>query len=231
MAYFDEGALFFDRAAAGRALAEQLEELAERDLLVLGIARGGVAVAAELAARLHAELDVIIARKIGAPNQPDLAVGAITADDTMHLNTDVIDYLALSEDWITRAAAKERLVAAEREAKLRRDAPAIDPFGRQVVVTDDGLATGATMHAALLSTRAKNPRQLIAALPLASQNGCASLAGLADLVICLHTPVSFWAVGLYYERFATITDSAVASLLVRSRRSAAAWQRTRQPTP
>ena len=180
---------------------------------MLGIPRGGVVVAAEVARRLDAELDVIVARKLRSPVSAELAMGAITADGGRFLNETLLRELDVAESYIDHVVAAEVVEAVRRTAQYRGGAPPPSVAGRAVIVVDDGLATGATMIAALRSVGALNPSQLIAAVPVGSDEGCTALRHEADAVICLATPHPFWAVGVEYGDFGPVDDDDVKRLL------------------
>jgi putative phosphoribosyl transferase len=204
---------FLDRRDAGVRLAEQLGAHRGANTLVLGIPRGGVPVAAEVARALDAELDVIVARKLGAPMQPELAVGAVTADGTRCLNEDIARALGLGGAELARAAAEAMAEAARRERRFRRGAAAPDPTGRTVILVDDGLATGATMRAAARSVRRRRPARLVIAVPVGAPEACEAMRAEADEVVCLARPEPFWAVGTHYVDFGQTTDEEVERLL------------------
>jgi len=222
--YAEGGRIYRDRVHGGAALADQLEQYRRQDVLVLGVPRGGVPVAAELARRLDAELDVVVARKLGAPGYPELAIGAVTANGGRFLNIDVIRELQISDRYVEAASEEKREDARRREERFRGGRPEPRIAGRTVIVVDDGLATGATMRAAVRSVRRRKPARLIAAVPVGSQQACAALREDADEVVCLFAPADFWAVGLYYQHFAPTEDAEVERLLQASytRRHAAA---------
>ena len=202
-----------DRADAGIQLAAALATRKNGDLLVLAIPRGGVPVAAEVARSLGAELDIIVARKLGAPFEPELALGAVTADGTLFLNHDVIKDLGITDELLNAIIAREREVARQREERLRGSRPPASIARRTVILVDDGLATGATMRAAAQSVRKRQPRKLIVAVPVGSREACEALRQDADDVVCLMTPDPFWAVGLYYADFSPVSDEEVSAIL------------------
>lgn len=209
-----EGApLFRDRRDAGQALAVELEAYRGTDVLVLGLPRGGVVVAAEVARHLDAELDVVVARKLGSPISPELGIGAVTANGGLFLNDEVIRELGVSEPYIAAVTEVQRAEARRREALLRGDRPRPRIAGRTVILVDDGLATGATMRAAVRSVRRATPARLIVAVPVGSPEACATLRGEADEVVCLHEPEAFGAVGMWYRHFEQTDDREVTQLL------------------
>jgi putative phosphoribosyl transferase len=208
---------FADRAEAGRLLAERLAGLALHAPLVLALPRGGVPVGAEIARALAAPLDVAFVRKIGAPEQPELAVGAIADGDgdepEIVLNHKLVRALGLSEDYISAQAALE-LSAIERRRREYADLrPAVDVAGRAVIIVDDGVATGMTMQAALRHVKRRQPARLIAAAPIASREAVALLKREADAVVVLGNPRRFGSVGSFYRDFGQVSDEEVAALL------------------
>ena len=212
MRIFGPEPLFRDRRDAGRALAARLERYRDSDALVLGLPRGGVVVAAEVARRLGAELDVVVARKLGAPISPEVAIGAVAASGERVLNEELIRELDVSEAYLSGVTAVEQREARRREAWLRGNRPPPRIAGRSVIVVD-GLATGATMRAAVRSVRKQSPAHLVVAVPVGSREACEALRAEADEVVCLHAPASFSAVGSYYLRFDQTSDDEVRRLL------------------
>lgn len=207
--------LFADRAEAGRQLAERLAAKLLPDPLVLALPRGGVPVGAEIARRLKAPLDVAFVRKLGAPDQPELAVGAVAdgADPEIVLNAELVAMLDLSADYIAAAAKRELGVIEQRRREWAHLRPAVDLTGRALIVVDDGVATGMTMQAALRQLKRRPPARLIAATPVASREAVAMLKGEADEVVCLSSPRRFGSVGAFYQSFLQVTDEEVAALL------------------
>jgi putative phosphoribosyl transferase len=209
---------FPDRRDAGRRLAARLESYRGQDVLVLGIPRGGVAVAAEIARSLGADLDVVVARKVGAPIQPELALGAVTADGARFLNPALARELGVST-WLFRVLADEQRAEARRwEERLRGQRPASRLAGRTLILVDDGLATGATMLAAIRSVRRGDPSRLVVAVPVAPWPTCEALRTKVDELICLLAPEPFFAVGVYYVDFHPIDDEEVNRLLAEGAR-------------
>lgn len=205
--------LFADRSDAGRQLAGALEPYRARRPLILGIPRGGVPVASEVARLLDAELDVVVARKLGAPGAPELAIGAVTANGGRYLNDEIIRELAVPPSYIDAVTAAQRAEAERREARFRDGRPPSNIVGRVVIVVDDGLATGATMRAAVRSVRQGGPTALVAAIPVGASQSCAALRGEVDALVCLYEPEDFWAVGFYYRHFEPIEDDEARELL------------------
>ena len=207
------GPLFRDRQNAGATLAARLERYRGEGGLVLGLPRGGVVVAAEVARRLGAELDVVLARKLGSPQSAEPAIGAVTADGRRFLNEHVIRELGISEPYTAAVTRVQQGEARRRETLFRAGRPAPRIRGRIVILVDDGLATGATMHAAVQSVRAHAPARLVVAVPVGSHEACAALRVEADEVVCLSEPEHFGAVGSWYERFEQTKDAEVERLL------------------
>jgi putative phosphoribosyl transferase len=210
------GRRFRDRREAGRLLAAQLSAYASRpDVLVLALPRGGVPVAAEVARALGAPLDVFVVRKLGVPGHEEFALGAIATGGVRVLNDDVVRALRIPDRVIDAVAAKEQEELARRERLYRGDRPPLDVRGRTVILVDDGLATGATMHAAIKALRQQQPARIVVAVPTASPETCDELKREVDEVICATTPDPFYAVGLWYEDFSQTTDEEVRELLAR----------------
>jgi len=204
---------FLDRRDAGRRLAERLATEALVEPIVLVLPRGGVPVGHEVALALGAPLEVFVARKVGAPHQPEYGIGAIAEGGTQVMDDRAVQALGLS------AAALGRLVAVEQEeldrrvARYRHGRPLPDLVGRTVIVVDDGLATGVTAEAALRALHDHRPGRVVLAVPVCAPETAARLRGVADDVICLHSPAGFAAVGVWYERFDQTTDEEVDQLL------------------
>lgn len=209
---------FRDRSSAGKALSQQLSEYAgRRGLLVLGLPRGGVPVAFEVAQSLDAELDVFVVRKLGVPGHEELALGAIAGGGVLVLNDEVVRELGIDEATIARAAAVERAELERQERLYRGERGPVDASGRTVIVVDDGLATGSSMRAAALALRAQGPERLVVAVPVAAPQTCEEIRADVDEVVCGLTPDPFRAVGLWYEDFSQTTDDEVRELLERAR--------------
>ncbi len=205
---------FQDRTEAGRMLASQLEQYARRpDALVLGLPRGGVPVAFEVASALHLPLDVMLVRKLGVPGQEELAMGAIASGGERILNTHVIEDLGIPPQIIEIVTARERQELERRERLYRGNLPCIKARGRTVILVDDGIATGATMRAAIRALRQAGAARIIVAVPVAPPQVYTDLRAEADEVICLMTPELFLGVGRWYRDFSPTTDDEVRSLL------------------
>ena len=209
--------LFRDRSDAGRKLAAALSQYARRaDVQVLGLPRGGVPVAFEVAHELQAPLDVFIVRKLGVPSQPELAMGAVASGGVRVLNHDVVRQLEIPETVIERVAAAEQQEIERRERRFREGRPAPPLAGKIVILIDDGLATGSTMRAAVVAVRLQQPARTIVAVPVAAAITCELLRGEANEVVCLATPEPFFAVGQWYGNFDQTSDEEVHDLLARA---------------
>ncbi len=203
---------FRDRAHAGRALAARLKHLRASNPVVVGLPRGGVPVAAEVAAALGAQLDVVLVRKIGAPEREELAVGAIGEDGVTVRNDAVLRELGLSWDDLADQVERER-AEVRRRADLLRTGSRPELRGRTVILVDDGIATGATVVAALRVLRDLGVTHIVLAVPVAPPDSLAALAPLADEVVCPSTPRRFAAVGQWYDDFTQVPDERVRELL------------------
>jgi putative phosphoribosyl transferase len=211
--------VFDDRRHAGRLLGERLAPLAAEHPVVVGLPRGGVPVAAEVAAALHAPLDVILVRKLGVPGQPELAAGAIGEDGVEVHNERIVHLTGLRPDDLAPIAIRERAELDRRAAAYRAHAPMIPLAGRTVIVVDDGIATGATTRAALAVARAHGADRVVLAVPVASPDTLAKLAHDADEIVALETPAQFSAVGEWYHDFGQTPDDEVIALLTANRSS------------
>jgi putative phosphoribosyl transferase len=206
-----------NRQVAGQALAEALQAYGDRDdLIVLALPRGGVPVAMEIADALDAPLDLMLVRKLGTPGQEELAMGAIASGGGRVMNRDVVQALAISDKAIERVAGQEGRELQRREQVYRGDRPWPDLEGRCVILVDDGLATGATMRAAVEAVRAKQPAQIVVAVAVAPQDTVALLRKQADDVVCLAEPEPFRAIGLWYEDFSQVSDEQVCQMLAKA---------------
>jgi predicted phosphoribosyltransferase len=216
-------ARFRDRREAGRVLAQKLAGYANRpDVIVLALPRGGVPVAYEVAAALHAPLDVFLVRKLGVPGHEEYAMGAIASGGVRVLNEEVVQALGIPDFRIEAAAAREEQELARRERAYRGSRPPPDVKGRTVILVDDGLATGASMQAAVTALRRLEPARIVVAVPTAAPETCEQMRALADEVVCASTPEPFRAVGLWYEDFSQTSDEEVCALLAQARQARAA---------
>jgi predicted phosphoribosyltransferase len=205
---------FRDRHDAGRLLAEKLTAYAYRpDVLMLALPRGGVPVAYEVARALGTPLDVFVVRKLGVPGHEELAMGAVATGGVRVLNDDVVRGLRIPDRVIDAVTALEQQELARRERLYRGDRTPPDVRGRTVILVDDGLATGATMHAAIAALRQQEPARIVVAVPTAAPETCNALRAEVDDVVCAITPEPFHAVGLWYEDFSQTTDEEVRELL------------------
>ena len=205
--------MFRDRADGARQLAAVLKERTLHDPVVLAIPRGGIVTGAVLARELGADLDVVLARMLRAPGQPEVAVGAVAEDGAVYLNRHAEAFTERMEEYLDEERAYQLAEIARRRKLFRGVRPPAPLTGRSVIVTDDGLATGATMIAALRTVRAQQPRELIAAVPVASPDRLAEVRHWCDDVVCLFAPEEFWAVGQFYEDFTQVEDADVVVLL------------------
>jgi predicted phosphoribosyltransferase len=205
---------FRNRAEAGRILAKKLAAYEDRPgVLVLALPRGGVPVAFEVARSLHAPLDVFLVRKLGVPGHRELAMGAIASGGVRVLNDDVVKGLHIPTDVIDAVAEAEGRELDRREQTYRAGRPPLDLRGKIVLLIDDGLATGATMRAAVAAVRAQGPARVVVAVPVAAAETCEELRVEADEVVCAQMPDPFYAVGLWYRDFSQTTDDEVRELL------------------
>lgn len=207
-------AIYRDRADAGRRLAALLSAYAGRhDTLVLGLPRGGVPVACEVARALTADLDVFLVRKLGVPGREELALGAIATGGVRVLNEGIVRALHIAPEAIDAVTAAQERVLRQRERLYRDDAPLPQIRNQTVMLVDDGMATGATMLAAVAALRQQAPAHLIAAVPVAAESTCREVAAEVDEMICAATPDPFYAVGLWYDDFGETTDDEIRRLL------------------
>jgi predicted phosphoribosyltransferase len=211
-------ARFTNRVDAGRRLASALSQYAGRpDVLVLGLPRGGVPVAYEVARALDAPLDVFIVRKLGVPGHEELAMGAIASGGIQLVDDAVVRQLRIDDETIDAVARIEQRELERRERQYRGDRPLPDVAGRTVILVDDGLATGASMRVAVAALKREHPARIVVAVPVAPLETCEALRRDADDVVCAVTPERFYAVGLWYEDFTQTTDEEVHDLLTRAR--------------
>ena len=207
-------ALFRDRRDAGKKLAQKLTGYAGRkDVVILALPRGGVPVAYEVSQALQVPMDVFIVRKLGWPGHEEMAIGAIASGGVKVLNEDIVRYLKLPKDLIHAVAQRELRELERRERAYRGNRPSLELKDRTVIIVDDGLATGASMRAALLGVRAHAPAQVIVAVPTAALETCEALKPEVDQMICATTPEPFYGVSRWYQDFSQTTDEEVRILL------------------
>lgn len=216
---FERRALFSDRHEAGQRLAERLLHLRDAEPVVLALPRGGVPVGVEVARALNAPLDLVLVRKLGAPMQPELAIGAVVdgpRPETV-LNDQIVRELQIPERYIAEQTAHRLDEIERRRARYLAGRAQVPVAGRTAIVVDDGIATGATMAAALHATRRAGPSRLVLATPVAPAETIARLEPEVDELVCLATPTPFHAIGLFYTDFQQITDDEVIALLHETR--------------
>jgi len=208
---------FADRREAGRRLAVELMALAGDRPVVLGIPRGGLAVAREIAAAMDAALDIVLSRKLRAPGNPELALGALAENGEVYLNRALIEQLNISPAYIAEEKEIQAADIAQRRRLIRAILPRVPLAGRTVIITDDGVATGATLQAALWAVRAEAPRHTIVALPVGPEETLMRLSADCDSLVCLKAPADFTAVGQFYRRFDQVEDAEVRQILEQAR--------------
>ena len=207
---------FLDRPQAGRALAELLKQYAHQpDVIVLALPRGGVPVAYEIAQALSAPLDVIIVRKLGVPGHEEFAFGAVASGGSVVFNEDIMSLLALNQSAIDQVLKDELQEMARREQVYRGDSPFPELTDKTVILVDDGIATGATMRAAIQALQQKKPAKIIIAVPVAAHSTCEAMAAMVNQIVCPLQPVDLNAVGLWYDNFSQTSDSEVIELLAK----------------
>jgi predicted phosphoribosyltransferase len=204
---------FADRLDAGRVLAGRLRHLHDRPCVVLGLPRGGVPVASEVARELDAPLDVFVVRKLGAPGREELAMGAVASGGVVVLNDEVVRALGIGPEVVEQVTARERREMQRREQAYREGRPQPQVTGRVGILVDDGLATGASMRAAVEALRRRDPARVVVAVPTAPESACRELEAMADEVVCASAPPAFASVGEAYEDFAQTTDDEVRDVL------------------
>ncbi len=205
--------MFIDRTDAGRRLAGKLDHLSGDDPVVVGLPRGGVPVAYEVARRLNAPLDVIVVRKLGVPSQPELGMGAVGEDGVRTVNDDVVRLAGIDSAEFAQAEKREAAEVADRAIRFRRGRVRVPLAGRVVVIVDDGIATGSTVRAACEVARKEGARRIVVAVPVAPEGWQARLAGAADECVCVATPQPFFSIGPFYDDFTQVDDGEVARLL------------------
>ncbi|MGX9792190.1 phosphoribosyltransferase [Mycobacterium sp. MMS18-G62] len=205
---------FRDRREAGQVLAQELASYREKDnVLVLGLARGGVPVGREVASALHAPLDVFLVRKLGVPQWEELAMGALATGGGVVVNDSLVRNLGISDDQLQAAITRETEELHRRETAYRGDRPPVDLAGKTVILVDDGIATGASMLAAVRAVRAAEPARVVVGVPVGPPSACRQLAAEADEVVCATMPPGFEAVGQVFEDFHQVSDDEVRELL------------------
>lgn len=205
--------IFRDRKDSGTRLAQELKELKGKNAIVLAIPRGGVPVAMEVAKYLGCEMDLIITRKVGAPGNPEFAIGSVTQDGELITDREFATSYGVGERYLVEESKRQTDIIKERLRRFRGDRPYPSLKDRIVVVVDDGIATGYTIRAAVQSIRRKNPAKLILAVPVAPQETIEELSKEVDQVVCLSTPEIFYAIGEFYENFEQVEDEEVVRML------------------
>ncbi|MEM4311178.1 MAG: phosphoribosyltransferase [Nitrososphaerales archaeon] len=209
--------MFRDRVDAAKRLANIMLELKGKDIIVLAIPRGGVVIGYEIAKALKAELDVIIPRKIGAPLDPELAIGAIGEDGSLYLMEPLMNQLGVSKDYIDEEANRQLKEIKRRAIKYRGSREALELKDKIVILVDDGLATGATMKVAIMQVKKKEPKEVIVAIPVSPKDTLDEISRMVDKVYCLATPTPFFAIGQFYRNFEQVSDEEVIELLNKAR--------------
>jgi putative phosphoribosyl transferase len=220
---------FADRADAGRRLAESLRFLVGQDVVVVGLPRGGVPVAFEVARALGAPLDVIVVRKLGVPVQPELGMGAVGEGGVRIVDREIVRRAGVSERELSTVEQRERAEVVRRSSRLRGDKTPVPLTGRTVIVVDDGMATGSTARAACQVVRAQGATRVVLAVPVGPEDIERRMRADADEIICLYKPVDFFAVGQFYDRFDQTIDREVVELLRRASERAAAVSAENDP--
>jgi putative phosphoribosyl transferase len=209
--------LFQDRRLAGQFLAGELAAYANRpDVVVLGLPRGGVPVAFEVSQALNAPLDVLVVRKLGVPDQEELAMGAIASGGVQILNEYIVNEVKISDEVIARITVQEQRELERRERLYRDDKPDVNLWGRTVILVDDGLATGSTMWAAIVAVRKQQPAKIVVAVPVAALETCQALEAEVGEIAYIATPSPFYSVSLWYDNFPQTTDEEVRNLLTKA---------------
>jgi putative phosphoribosyl transferase len=213
---------FFNRVEAGKQLGRALKLFAADSPIVVGLPRGGIVVAAEVAKALNAPLDVCVVRKVGVPGEEELGMGAVSEGGFKHLNRDVIEFADASPEEVDACLREEQREVEQRVRRYRRGQPPLPIEGSTVIIVDDGIATGGTIRAAILALKARQPSKLVLAVPVAAQDTLESLHPLVDEVVCLFAPDILYAIGAWYEDFDQVDDDEVAALLDAGRSRGAA---------
>jgi predicted phosphoribosyltransferase len=209
--------IFKDRKDAGKKLAVKLKKYKKENVLILALPRGGVPVGYEIANFLHTPLDVLVVRKIGAPHNPELAIGAIASGGIWFLDKLTIQRLHITPEEIEKIAKEEIIEVIRRQKEYRDDLPPPKITGKIIILVDDGIATGATTRAAIRAIQKQRPMKLVLAVPVCSAEVAKELKPLVDEFICLETPVYFEAVGAHYQNFPQVTDEEVKTLLKKNK--------------
>jgi predicted phosphoribosyltransferase len=211
---FTTESMYRDRGEAGQTLAALLSEYADRsDVIVLGLPRGGVPVAYEVARALRVPLDIFLVRKLGVPGHDELAMGAIATGGVRVLNIAVVESLQIPESAIAAVTAREEQELARRERLYRGNRPPPDVRGQVAILVDDGMATGSTQRAAAAALRPLDPARIVVAVPVAAPSTCHEMRALVDEVVCARTPDPFYAIGIWYRDFSQTSDDEICSLL------------------
>jgi len=210
--------IFQDRKQAGQKLAEELKEFKDqKETIILALPRGGVVVAFEIAKELNLPLDLVVPRKIGAPNNEEYAIGAITESGEGIFNQEAIDSLNIPKEYLDKKVAEEKKEAQRRLTAYRQDRPLLNLENKTVIIVDDGIATGLTVRAAIKSVKEKNAKKVIVAVPVSAQDSLKIIKKEADQIICLDAPLFFGAVGAFYDDFGQTTDEEVIELMKKSK--------------
>lgn len=213
--------IFSDRKEAGQKLASRLGEYANRpDVIVLGLPRGGVPVAFEVARALHAELDVFVSRKLGVPWQEELAFGAVASGGVRVLDEDIVSSVGISKEEIEQITERVKKEVERRERVYRGDRPPLQLEGRTAILVDDGIATGSSIRAAVAALKKMRPGRIVIAVPVAPMSTCKRLRAEVGDLQCVHTPVAFYAIGQFYADFSQVADEEVTELLREAARPA-----------
>ena len=203
-----------DRVDCGKRLAEKLLAYKnKKNIIVIGLPRGGVVTAFHVATALHLPLDIVVPRKIGAPHNPELAIGAVTEDGSVQLDETLVMLTGATNEYLEHAIETERQEATRRLNVYRKNRPPLDLTGKTVILVDDGIATGATIRAAITSCHAKGAQKIILAIPVAPDDTLKKLKGMVDKIICLIRPTDFTAISAYYDNFEQTTDEEVVTLM------------------
>jgi putative phosphoribosyl transferase len=214
--------IFSDRVEAGQKLASRLTAYANQPkVIVLGLPRGGVPVAFEVAKALHAELDVFVSRKLGVPWQEELAFGAVASGGVRVLDEEVVSSEGISKEEVEQVAERVKKEVARRERVYRGERPPLDLEGRTVILVDDGIATGSSIRAAVAALKRMKPARIVIGVPVAPASTCKELRAEVDDLQCVHTPPTFYAIGQFYADFSQVTDEEVSDLLRKSVRPGA----------